>query len=684
MLYYEFKLKGEKPFKVPSPRTKDYEEWINTVRNNIEDQNRKQDQKVRFFVVEAKSTYLKVFGFIGYKNNKDPKELAIEFARGIGFNAVEADGAEIKIHTFGQLARQADRNGFIDDDDRILNAGAIGDYSACQSSSYTEFLVEDEYKITTAKNAAKKVSCGKSFLEEIDRIYTNQKQKTFIGNPVHYIMYCDDWDTTQNIANILISSLYSNGRLKSKRVALMQPRTTRKRESMDFLGEHAATLDMDLVENLFTSQKGGAFVIKPGKPTNDGYLAKDEDFQIEKLASLINENKLETLSITVLGKAEKDLATQLKLNAPNVRFVEISEQPIFSKEAIGIIKEKASSDGIDEIDSLVEKFSNEDKAYFISDINTIYNEWLSERLPSEVYPQYSEIKKVDASIVTTKGSAYTKLQTLVGLDSAKGIIQQALDYHKAQALYKRAGLKTMNPSRHMVFTGNPGTAKTTVARLFAQIMKDNGVLDKGDLIEVGRNDLVGKYVGWTAKLVEEAFCKAQGSVLFIDEAYSLCEGERGLFGEEAINAIVQMMENKRSNTVVIFAGYPDRMEEFLDKNPGLRSRIAFNVHFDDYDNNELVEIFKLMANENEMLLAEGVEDKISKLFEEARKNSDFGNGRYARNVFEQARMKQASRLVSMSEEELTEQAIRTLTVEDFSTAPVATTKQESRVLGFVC
>ena len=124
MLYYEFKLKGEKPFKVPSPRTKDYEEWINTVRNNIEDQNRKQDQKVRFFVVEAKSTYLKVFGFIGYKNNKDPKELAIEFARGIGFNAVEADGAEIKIHTFGQLARQADRNGFIDDDDRILNAGA--------------------------------------------------------------------------------------------------------------------------------------------------------------------------------------------------------------------------------------------------------------------------------------------------------------------------------------------------------------------------------------------------------------------------------------------------------------------------------------------------------------------------------------------------------------------------------
>ena len=145
-----------------------------------------------------------------------------------------------------------------------------------------------------------------------------------------------------------------------------------------------------------------------------------------------------------------------------------------------------------------------------------------------------------------------------------------------------------------------------------------------------------------------------------------------------------MMENKRSNTVVIFAGYPDRMEEFLDKNPGLRSRIAFNVHFDDYDNNELVEIFKLMANENEMLLAEGVEDKISKLFEEARKNSDFGNGRYARNVFEQARMKQASRLVSMSEEELTEQTIRTLTVEDFSTAPVATTKQESRVLGFVC
>ena len=130
---------------------------------------------------------------------------------------------------------------------------------------------------------------------------------------------------------------------------------------------------------------------------------------------------------------------------------------------------------------------------------------------------------------------------------------------------------------HMVFTGNPGTAKTTVARLFARILKENGVLSKGDLIECGRSDLVGKYVGWTAVQVKNMFKKAKGSVLFIDEAYSLCDDRSGSYGDEAINTIVQEMENNRDDMVVIFAGYPKEMNDFLDRNPGLRSRIAFHA-----------------------------------------------------------------------------------------------------------
>ena len=153
---------------------------------------------------------------------------------------------------------------------------------------------------------------------------------------------------------------------------------------------------------------------------------------------------------------------------------------------------------------------------------------------------------------------------------------------------------------HMVFTGNPGTAKTTVARLFAQIMKENGLLPVGDLIEVGRADLVGKYVGWTAPTVKAKFAAAKGSVLFIDEAYSLVDDKDGLFGDEAINTIVQEMENQRDDTVVIFAGYPDKMEQFLKKNPGLRSRIAFHIPFEDYKPAELLDIFTLMAKKQKL------------------------------------------------------------------------------------
>lgn len=156
-------------------------------------------------------------------------------------------------------------------------------------------------------------------------------------------------------------------------------------------------------------------------------------------------------------------------------------------------------------------------------------------------------------------------------------------------------MKVDRPAMHMVFTGNPGTAKTTVARLFARIMRENGLLSRGHLVEVGRGDLVGKYVGWTAQTVQKKFEQAEGGVLFIDEAYALVDDRSGSYGDEAINTIVQEMENHRDDMVVIFAGYPDRMEEFLQKNPGLRSRIAYHVPFADYSVEELCSIAALTA-----------------------------------------------------------------------------------------
>ena len=274
--------------------------------------------------------------------------------------------------------------------------------------------------------------------------------------------------------------------------------------------------------------------------------------------------------------------------------------------------------------------------------------------------------------------------SMVGLNKAKEIIQQAIDFQKVRKLYIERGLPLTNTSRHMVFTGNPGTAKTTVARLFAQIMKDNEVLPIGKLIEVGRHNLVGKYVGWTAQMVEEAFENAQGSVLFIDEAYSLCEEKSGMYGDEAINTIVQLMENQREDTIVIMAGYPGKMEELLNRNPGLRSRIAFNVNFDDYNIEELVQILHMMADSKDIVLNDGVDERIRAIIDREIGKKDFGNGRFVRNMFERALMKQSSRIVGLPEKELSVDALKTLNVEDFDNPEDIVVAPSFKQIGFAC
>ena len=217
---------------------------------------------------------------------------------------------------------------------------------------------------------------------------------------------------------------------------------------------------------------------------------------------------------------------------------------------------------------------------------------------------------------------------------------------------------------HMVFTGSPGTAKTTVARLFARIMQENDLLSRGQLVEVGRSELVGKYVGWTANIIKEKFKAAEGGVLFIDEAYSLVDDRGGSFGDEAINTIVQEMENRRKDTVVIFAGYPEPMEAFLSRNPGLRSRIAFHVPFADYSAEELCEIARLMGKQKKLQFTDDAMEKLGSAFEAARSREDFGNGRYVRNLLEQARMQQATHILRLDPDTVTPKTLRTICAED--------------------
>ena len=262
--------------------------------------------------------------------------------------------------------------------------------------------------------------------------------------------------------------------------------------------------------------------------------------------------------------------------------------------------------------------------------------------------------------VREPGTAMKELEDMIGLSSVKSVIKKALAGYRINKYCMEKGIPKDKASLHMVFTGNPGTAKTTVARLFAEIMKDEQILPTGKFVEVGRADLVGKYVGQTAPLVKNKFKEAQGGVLFIDEAYALCDSNKGGFGDEAINTIVQEMENHREETVVIFAGYPNEMQQFLDRNPGLSSRVAFRVEFDDYSTDELCDITRLMLEKKKISITDAAMNKLKAYYEVARESNDYGNGRFVRKLLEEAEMNLAQRLYELDKTEITTELLTTI------------------------
>lgn len=283
------------------------------------------------------------------------------------------------------------------------------------------------------------------------------------------------------------------------------------------------------------------------------------------------------------------------------------------------------------------------------------------------------------------GDAKKELDEMIGLTKVKQVINKAMAGCKIKKICMEKGIHKGKSSLHMVFTGNPGTAKTTVARLFAEIMKDEKVLSTGKFVEVGRADLVGPVVGSTAIIVKKKFKEAQGGVLFIDEAYSLCDFNKNSFGDEAINTIVQEMENHRDKVIVIFAGYPEEMKEFLDRNPGLSSRIAFHVDFDDYSTEDLCDITKLMLEKKQMKITETAMNKLRSIYEQARKSNDFGNGRFARKILEEAEMNQAERLLQLDVNCLTEEIISTIEECDIPNPELPETNQKEKIkFGFAC
>lgn len=256
-----------------------------------------------------------------------------------------------------------------------------------------------------------------------------------------------------------------------------------------------------------------------------------------------------------------------------------------------------------------------------------------------------------------------QLNRLIGMPQLKQDIQNIVNLIKIQQMRSSKGMKTVAMSRHLVFTGNPGTGKTTVARLLSQIYRKLGILNSGHLVEVDRAGLVAGYVGQTAIKTDEVIKKAIGGVLFIDEAYTLSNDD---FGKEAIDTILKRMEDYREELIVIVAGYPDKMLSFIQSNPGLESRFNKYIQFDDYLPQELVQIFEMMCVEQNYCVDQEALDKVYTYAEKqfTNRNDNFSNARLMRNVFEQTITNQANRLVVAPIENITEDELSLITVED--------------------
>ncbi|MFI1000430.1 right-handed parallel beta-helix repeat-containing protein [Streptomyces galbus] len=252
--------------------------------------------------------------------------------------------------------------------------------------------------------------------------------------------------------------------------------------------------------------------------------------------------------------------------------------------------------------------------------------------------------------VRTSQDVLGELDALVGLESVKREVRALTDMIEVGRRRQQAGLKAASVKRHLVFTGSPGTGKTTVARLYGEILAALGVLEKGHLVEVSRVDLVGEHIGSTAIRTQEAFERARGGVLFIDEAYALSPEDAGRdFGKEAIDTLVKLMEDHRESVVVIVAGYTAEMERFLSVNPGVASRFSRTITFGDYGPEELLRIVEQQAEEHEYRLAAGTPEALLKYFTAIPKGPAFGNGRTARQTFEAMVERHASRVAQVAE-----------------------------------